>query len=807
MKTPLHLPLLFSVLLALPAAGKGDEMTTLVADGSARAVIVLDDQATTAAQVAAAELQDHVRLITGVMLPVEKGETPPPAGMVPIYVGESEATRELGVTAEGLEQDGYVVSVTPERLVLLGRDADKRLPVNHEKATNYPEVGFEVNDERGTLNAVYDILEKDCGVRWYLPTALGTTFQERKTLAVPARETRRAPAMKGRTIYYSSVTADMVTDPVDRPSPGHLNVRDRRLWDYRQRINGTFICNHSFYGYYDRFLTTRPELFAKGHEGKARPPHLCYSSRAVIEQVAQDARDFFDGKGLKKDALAFDGRFGLGPMDGRSWCKCEACQSQMNNDPKTNGKPMFASGEASEYWFAFVNNVVKEVQKTHPQAKFMTLAYAAYAMPPRTLQLDPSVAIQVCITDSISYDTPSLTHEMNIYRQWAAQGRVTYLWLYHCFPNLMGRLGNFRPFPGFHARSTARLMAEWNRAGTQAVFVENDGAKDGGVYGRSVVQKQLEDYITFKLADDPSLDGLQLIEEFFPAYYGAAVEPMRQLYNEIESTYGTKANYPDGLFNRGPAHQTQQVAWQVLGSDERMKRWEGLLAQAVKLAQTDTEKKRVDLWKRAVWDLMVAGKATWDEIVDKAPLPQPLTVPRTPGGGDLAKLDWSKAALITGLRGLNAQPSNRKLEVRVQHDGQRLYLQLTDLSDPETLADDREFWLNDIWEIFFTRNLQRPMQHLAVDVDGKLESLVHTDIEPTAPWSGGATVHSDASQRGRWVVVLAVPLNSLLPQPPFDGQKLHMNLYRLSNATNAATWVPTFGGINVPDRMGQLVLE
>ena len=98
--------------------------------------------------------------------------------------------------------------------------------------------------------------------------------------------------------------------------------------------------------------------------------------------------------------MAFDGRFGLGPIDGRSWCKCDPCQSQMNNDLKTNGKPMFASGEASEYWFGFVNNVAKEVKKTHPQAKFMTLAYAAYALPPRTFHLDPSVAIQVCIADS-----------------------------------------------------------------------------------------------------------------------------------------------------------------------------------------------------------------------------------------------------------------------------------------------------------------------------------------------------------------------------------------------------------------------
>ena len=57
-------------------------------------------------------------------------------------------------------------------------------------------------------------------------------------------------------------------------------------------------CNHSLYGYYDRYwrdpATRRPELFAKGHEGE--PPQMCYTNRALIAQVAQDARDYYDRK-------------------------------------------------------------------------------------------------------------------------------------------------------------------------------------------------------------------------------------------------------------------------------------------------------------------------------------------------------------------------------------------------------------------------------------------------------------------------------------------------------------------------------
>jgi hypothetical protein len=52
-----------------------------------------------------------------------------------------------------------------------------------------------------------------------------------------------------------------------------------------------------------------------------------------------------------------------------------------------------------------------------------------------------------------------------------------------------------------------------------------------------------------------------------------------------------------------------------------------------------------------------------------------------------------------------------------------------------------------------------------------------------------------------------VPLKSLLPGPSFAKQKLHLNLFRLTHATNAAAWVPTFGGIHAPARMGTLLLE
>ena len=62
--------------------------------------------------------------------------------------------------------------------------------------------------------------------------------------------------------------------------------------------------------------------------------------------------------------------------------------------------------------------------------------------------------------------------------------------------------------------------------------------------GESAATRALKLRPSFKLADDPGLDGNQLIEEFFTRYYGSAAAPMKALYCAIEDTYSNPASYP-----------------------------------------------------------------------------------------------------------------------------------------------------------------------------------------------------------------------------------------------------------------------
>ena len=449
--------------------------------------------------------------------------------------------------------------------------------------------------ENGTLYAVYDFLERCCGVRWYAPGQIGLVCPKTPTLVVHGIEIRRAPAMLHRWITPS---------PLYLPGPPQkVPERDVQLWKLRMRIGGKnfWVC-HSFYGYYDRFLKTHPDWFAQGYSGQ--PPQMCYTHPGFIQQVVQDARDYFDGKGIKPGATAVGDVFGLVPMDNMSWCKCPRCQAELNKAEEKNQQ--FNNGKASDYVFGFVNKVAREVRKTHPSKRIGALAYSDYAYYPVKEPVEPNVVVQLCL-HTRNWWCPSMeANDRKVLHEWREHdpNRPLYLWLYYCFPALNARSGGFHYFPGYFAHTVVPQMKLFHDAKIEGIFMEHSSE-----CGESYLMDQLEFYVTLKLADDPNLDGNRLIDEFFERYYGAAAKPMKELYCLIEQTFSSPKSYPPQI-QRSPAHQhqTKELAWKWLATKERMGELARLMAQAREAARTPEEKQRVELFVRGQWEYVQAGR-------------------------------------------------------------------------------------------------------------------------------------------------------------------------------------------------------
>ncbi|MBM4086746.1 MAG: LamG domain-containing protein, partial [Planctomycetes bacterium] len=117
---------LMGALVTFVAVGVPDAAVALLEltrEGRPRATIVVARNPARAALWAAHDLQRHVQMITGATLPIRADGIAVEGRR--ILVGESVATRAMGIKAEDFKKQEYLIRFLPDTLVLMGRD-DKR---------------------------------------------------------------------------------------------------------------------------------------------------------------------------------------------------------------------------------------------------------------------------------------------------------------------------------------------------------------------------------------------------------------------------------------------------------------------------------------------------------------------------------------------------------------------------------------------------------------------------------------------------------------------------------------------------------
>ncbi|MDD5707647.1 MAG: DUF4838 domain-containing protein [Kiritimatiellae bacterium] len=334
---------------------------------------------------------------------------------------------------------------------------------------------------------------------------------------------------------------------------------------------------------------------------------LCYSNPEVIAQVAQDARDFFDGKGLKHGSLGMGDHFAVVPMDRKMWCRCDQCQRWMLDEP-TLGKGQFSNNAASDYVFQFASAIAREVSKTHPDKFISTLGYWEYCHPPANVTLEPNINVSLCLNSRAWGHAPvSRRNDIHILDSWRGRPEKPdlYLWLYYCFPSLPATQQKYRMFPAFFAPDIVEQMKIFHQAGVKGLKYEPSYLANGR---QSPLLDQLEFYVTWKLADNPGLDGKALIDEFFTRYYGPAAKPMRAFYMRCAEIW-RDTERPAGV--AGP-----ELSWSHLGTPERMEELGGFMAEALRRAEakgTETEQRRVALFNEGIWAFMRKGFDAWHQ--------------------------------------------------------------------------------------------------------------------------------------------------------------------------------------------------
>jgi len=807
----------------------------LAKDGQALAVIVIAKDADKAARFAAADLKWHLDQMTGASYEIIeysndgiielKGK-----GMLPIFVGPSEGTK---TQKKDYEFQEWGVDIGADRIELVGFDREDKGKMTFaitEKdgvtGTNWPWM----YDEQGTMYAVYDFLEKECGAVWANPSDFGTELRKDANLAVPCGMRRGKPWMNYRG--GSPLDREVVT-PLDwkRGSDGEKRYNafayahpktkglQDKLYMLRNRLGGDHAeANHSFYWWYDRFWNTKaktfeafkPGYFAKGYEGQ--PPQLCYLNSEVIRQTVEDIRRYFDDDAFRRKFFRNQGRdhyiwgengYCLEPMDNSSFCQCPKCTKHYEPVRKDD------NSMHSTYWFTFVNAVAREIKKSHPTKRISTLAYMSHEGLPTGVTLEDNVTVYFCISGNRMPNSDGYPKQLARMEEWrkAYPAQPLAIWLYNCFPQEVARNGNWHCFPGFFAHEAEKQYRFFHRLNVR-----------GGIFHCGFVDN-VDNYLQCKWMVDPTRKADDLLDEYF-SIFGRAAKPLRAYYDLVERRFCDKSLYP-----AGSSHQSAKIAWGTLGDAPTMEALAGYMAEAERLAETDLEKARVKEWRLSIWEYMNEGRESYLRR-STAPKPNWTAVRVAAADGDVAKVSWDSVPQFDAplyFRGTDKVRDIRE-QVRVCHDGSYFYLEITEWVQTENLEVAPAIVPCDVWEFVVERQEAQPFRHYMTGCDGRMAAKSNGEVnwrqgvssEESGLVNYGAKCAVDRTAGDHWTARWAFPLATMTDAPLAPGDMFYLNCVRVaSNAVGGPSDHWKFGIYSLTsyttcktcDRAGRVTLE
>jgi hypothetical protein len=519
---------LLVALLIAGCSGSLEATPWLVEEGRPCAEIVIAETPPRLVALAARELRDYLKKITGAELPIV---SKPGGQAVPIYVGRSRYTDELGVTAEGLAHGAFRMRSRVENaagaenwLVLLGYDADfepvEPWPRNHgdrsraqaewDKLTGshwpnpmgslycdlHRSSGIWTWDEGGSLQAVYAFL-RELGVRWYWPGELGEVVPQRASVALPALGRTVVPDFAYRSLRLGNVPGFSWEDFVHHLRLG-LNDNSLAGSHGMREILGSPAMKEAHPEYY--------ALYGGRRATDTRACHACFASEGLFRETLDYARARFDHLNLPAVSIF--------PEDGYRHCECERC----------------ADKTPSEAVWGFVERVARELYRTHPDRFVLGGAYTYYREPPESIEkFSPNVVVR------ISWIRPGLDDDGN----WAEYWDLVERWRSKLAPDRLMRNANIqwsasRDFPVIHTRSIARDLGALHGIGIGEVSsVPRSPDQRWGAVGLS----HLNVYVLAGYLWDASRDLDELLAEYYTLFYDPAAAQMRAAFEFAEDAY------------------------------------------------------------------------------------------------------------------------------------------------------------------------------------------------------------------------------------------------------------------------------
>lgn len=510
---------------------------TLVKDGKPNSEIVLSKEATASVRTAAAELQRHLEAMSGARLPIVHE---PSSGVEnQVYVGESEGTRKLGITLDGVKDDGFKIVTGKNHVVLLGRqiyhfastfakfDIEKgkkqaaweefvgrkwRFPPIIDYRDFNKENGFHLMDGTGTLYAAYELLGQ-LGFRWYMPGDLGMVVPELKTISIKDQNLTRNPEFPVR----------IITDA------GYGAFTNEFLW-FKSMMVGQSL-NMAIYHSVSGPTKLYPEEQPQEYYGVVGGKTMYSVPKLTNERLRADTAEYLVAVDKGFPGMPY---VSIGQPDG--WSIMDDADAAAGWDKMSERG---VNGRFSDYSWEFNMDVRRRVLEKLPEKKFTVFAYYATRRPPTNLDKVPDDVTVVFCETIASWMLPN--QELADRNDWISKmshKNQLLIWEYYLqhAPNY-----NLPPVPVIFTK----LMKEsfqglYDHA---AGFLVEGGwsTADEVLRNKLTIRRPGISHITYYLHSrmcwDRNLDVAATMEEYYTLFYGPARAEMKEFFELAEEVW------------------------------------------------------------------------------------------------------------------------------------------------------------------------------------------------------------------------------------------------------------------------------
>jgi hypothetical protein len=521
----------------------------IVENHQPRAVIVVPENSTKQIQDAAQTLQKYVQQSTGALLLIqsEAGQS------AAITIGRGALDAKLKASFQNLDDDGFV---------LQGVDAK-----------NYVIAG---PTDWGTEFGVYEFLERFVGVRWLMPSEVGTEIPKHATLDIPEQQIRQQPAFWSRQI---SPGAPILGD--NTTAHGALNE-----WTRRNRLHPRIDFHHNLLNLFpvSKYGKTHPEFYST-YDGKIYIPtddvdwnwQPNFTVPGSVEEAAKNIKQYFRDNPEKTS-------YSLGMNDSPRFDETPASLA-LDGDKKN----YLGMRDASNSFFTWANAVVAEVLKEYPDKWFGMLAYHNLAEPPTKVKPHPRI-VPYLTYDRMKWLDPEIAkHNQELTLQWAAVSPVVGWYDYvYGYSYMVPREYSH------HMQQYLNWGYDHNVRVHYAELYPNWGEGP-------------KSWVYLKLQWNPKQNVDALLDDWYRAAVGPAAAPKLKEYFAIWEKFWTTTAIKSTWFTPGGEYLPFTNSSYLGDVDEAdIARSRVLIDDAVRLAQTPQQKARAQVLQRA-WDFYEAS--------------------------------------------------------------------------------------------------------------------------------------------------------------------------------------------------------